>query len=94
MLTTYEYPLRIDETNDSELQRGEVVISETITSPQIINTEMTAPSKYFLIGGWQHKAGQPLLKKTCCFLYTQFGKVVRLTPLNDFRQHTILQVVK
>ena len=52
VLKTQEYRLRIDESQDVELQKGLIVLSETIAGPKVINTDETAPSKYFLIGGW------------------------------------------
>ena len=71
-----------------------IEVSDTIMFPKIINTDPTSPSKYFVIGGYQNPIDNKLMKQTCCFLYTQFGRLTRRKPLIDHRKHMVLQIVK
>ena len=93
-LQTHEFKLWVDDTDDVELKSGQIELSEVITSPKVINTDHTQPSWYFVIGGRQNPVNSPYLAQTCCFLYTQFGRLIRRKPLLDYRKHMVLQVVK
>ena len=50
-LQTHEFKLWVDDTDDVELNSGQIELSEVITSPKVINTDHTQPSWYFVIGG-------------------------------------------
>ena len=93
-LQTHEFKLWVDDTDDVELNSGQIELSEVITSPKVINTDHTQPSAYFVIGGRQNPVNSPYLAQTCCFLYTQFGRLIRRKPLLDYRKHMVLQAVK
>ena len=50
-LQTHEFKLWVDNTADDELKNDLIELSEVITSPRVVNTDLVSPSKYFVIGG-------------------------------------------